>query len=73
LLLAVRLRSSEWVEVIKAAGVTLSGVAESFLKASHTTRRHAHQMTVDALYILLRQAYQKHKDASPDDNLTFEE
>ena len=55
-------------------GVALSGVAESFLKASHVTRtRHAHQVTGAALYILLRQAYQKHKDANPDDRLTFEE
>ena len=68
------LRGSGWVAAITAAGVASSGVAESFLKASHVTRtRHAHQVTGAALYILLRQAYQKHKDANPDDRLTFEE
>jgi hypothetical protein len=68
------LRGSGWVAAITAAVVASSGVAESFLKASHVTRtRHAHEVTVAALYILLRQAYQKHKDASPHDRLTFEE
>jgi hypothetical protein len=57
---------------ITAAGVALSGVTESFLKASHMTRtRHAHPMTGFVLYILLRQAY--HKDAWLDDILTFKE
>jgi hypothetical protein len=63
------LRGSGWVAAIRAAGV-----AESLLKASHVTRtRHAHQVTGAALYILLRQTYEKHKDASPYERLTFEE
>jgi hypothetical protein len=59
---------------ITAVGVASSGVDESFLKVSHMTRTgHAHHMTGDVLYILLRQAHKKHKDASPEDRLTFEE
>lgn len=68
------LRGSGWVAAITAAGVASSGVAESFRKASHVTRtRHAHQVTASALYILLRQAFEKHQDSNPDDKLSFEE
>jgi len=41
-----RLDGSGWTSVIADAGVTSTGVAESFIKASHLTRtRRAHQIT----------------------------
>jgi hypothetical protein len=46
------LKGSGWITAITNAGIASSGVAESFLKASHLARiRHAH-LTAAALYIL---------------------
>ena len=39
--------------VLTPAGIASSGTADSFLKASHVTRR-AHQITVSSLYLLLK-------------------
>ena len=52
------LEVSGWVEALVQAKVASSGVAESFLKASHVTRtRHAHQVTASALHLLMKRAY----------------
>ena len=41
-----------------------TGVADSFIKASHLTRtRRAHQITAASLYILQQRAYSTHKEA----------
>lgn len=52
------LEGSGWVEALQEAEIATAGIADSFLKASHITRtRHAHQVTVCTLYILLEKAY----------------
>ena len=46
------------IEALANASVASSGVAESFLIASHVTRtRRAHQVTAAALYTLMNNAY----------------
>ena len=46
-----------------------AGIADSFLKVSHVTRtRHAHQVTVSALYILLKKAYAQHVESLDPDS-----
>ena len=53
------LDSSGWTTALCEAGIATSGTADSFLKASHLTRtRHSHQVTLLALSILQRQAWQ---------------
>ena len=50
-----------WVESIVDADVASSGIAESFLKASHVTRtRRAHQVTICSLHTLLHEAYHQY-------------
>eukprot|EP00794_Sanderia_malayensis_P001481 gene1481-1638_t len=52
------LNGSGWVEALINASVASSGVADSFLSASHITRtRRAHQITAAALHILMKKAY----------------
>ena len=52
------LTDSGWTVALTEAGIASSGVAESFLTVSHLTRtRHAHQVTVAALYKLQREAF----------------
>ena len=49
---------SGWTVALSEAGIASSGIAESFLKVSHLTRtRHAHQITIAALYKLQKEAY----------------
>ena len=58
------LDGSGWTSVIVDAGVTSTGVADSFIKASHLTRtRRTHQMTAASLYILQQRAYSTRKEA----------
>ena len=52
------LTDSGWTVALSEAGIATSGIAESFLKVSHLTRtRHAHQITIAALYKLQKEAY----------------
>ena len=52
---------SGWTAALCEAGVATSGIADSFLKASHLTRtRRAHQITALTLTKLRRQAWLKH-------------
>ena len=52
------LTDSGWTVALSEAGIASSGIAESFLKVSHLTRtRHAHQITIAALYKLQKEAY----------------
>lgn len=52
------LEDSGWTSALVQAEVTTPGTADSFLKASHVSRtRHAHQVTVSALDILMHKAY----------------
>ena len=52
------LEGSGWVQCITQSGVATSGVAESFIHASHVKRtRYAHTVTAAALYICMRNAY----------------
>ena len=62
------LEDSGWMQALVQAKVSSAGIADSFLKVSHATRtRHAHQVTVSALYILLKKAYaQHHESLDPD-------
>lgn len=63
------LRDSGWTEALSDAHVASSGVADSFLKASHVTRtRRAHQVTACSLYILLHKAYTHYCSTLPKDN-----
>lgn len=59
------LEGSGWTIALLEAGIATSGMAESFLKASHLTRtRHSHQVTLLALSKLQYEAWQ---EASQDD------
>ena len=63
------LSGSGWVEMIEEAGIAGQGTSESFLHASHIKRtRHAHEVTAEALYILMQMAYERCKgqDGVPD-------
>ena len=52
------LKDSGWVNVLEDAKVLPSGVAESVLSASHIKKsRHAHEVTLAALYVLKKEAY----------------
>ena len=60
-----------WTVALSDAGIASSGVADGLLNASHLTKtRHAHQITIAALYQLQREAC-----ALSDESLasTFEE
>ena len=51
--------NSGWVAVINQSGLASAGTADSFLKVSHITKtRHAHRVTVAALHILMKKAYE---------------
>ena len=53
------LEGSGWTNALSEAGVATSGTADSFLKASHLTKtRHVHQITVLALNILQKEAFE---------------
>ena len=52
------LEDSGWTGALVQAGITTSGMADSFLKATHVTRsRRAHQVTASSLYLLMKKAY----------------
>ena len=52
------LEDSGWTGALVQAGITTSGLADSFLKATHVTRsRRAHQVTASSLYLLMKKAY----------------
>ena len=68
------LENSGWTNVLVQAKLASPGVADSFLKASHVTRsRHAHQVTVCVLQILLENAYEKYKKTENNNLLTMED
>ena len=55
------LRDSGWTDVLVNAKLATSGFADSFISASHVTRtRHAHQLTVCALFKLMKVAYEQY-------------
>lgn len=61
------LDGSGWTSVIGYAGVASTGVADSFIKASHLTRtRRAHQITAASLYMLQRKAHRNYQEAVDD-------
>ena len=65
------LAECSWAVALSEAGIASSGVADGLLNASNLTKtRHAHQITIAALYQLQREAY-----ALSDESLasTFEE
>ena len=52
------LEGSGWTHALTQAEIASSGLADSFLKASHIAKtRRAHQITACSLYILLQAAY----------------
>ena len=52
------LEDSGWTNALVQADIASSGIANSFIQASHVTKtRHAQQVTAASLYILLQQAY----------------
>ena len=49
---------SGWTSALVQSGIVSSGIADSFLRASHVAKpRHAHQITASILYMLLHKAY----------------
>lgn len=68
------LECSGWTDALIDAGVSSSGTADSFLKASHLTKtRRAHQVTLLALCRLQHSAWQKFiSSVSESDELSFE-
>ena len=69
------LDGSGWTNALTQAQIASSGVADSFLKASHVTRtRHAHQVTACCLHILLHKAYMRYHGGVPKpDTLGYED
>ena len=72
------LENSGWTNALVQADIASSGVADSFINASHITKtRHVHQVTAASLFALLQQAY--NEDYMSDDldlgqpKLTFDE
>ena len=66
------LESSGWTSALCEADVASSGVADSFLKASHLTKtRHAHQVTALALAKLQEEAWEHYCTSSHSD-ISFE-
>ena len=62
------LDSSGWTGALTQANIASSGTADSYLKVSHVTRtRHAHQVTVSNLYILLHKAYTEYSSSQEDE------
>ena len=52
------LHKGGWTEAIVEAGIASSGTAESFLSSSSVTRtRQMHQVAVNIIYKLLKEAY----------------
>ena len=52
------LEGSGWIELLAEAGITTSGVAQSFLTTSHIKKtRRSHEFTLAALYLLKREAF----------------
>ena len=63
------LKDSGWIESLVEANVASSGIADSFLKASHVKRtRRAHQVTACALYILLQKANTQYCTILPEES-----
>ena len=60
------LEDSGWTGALVRAGITTSGVADSFLKGAHVTRtRRAHQVTASSLFLLMKEAYDEYaRDAN---------
>lgn len=55
-------RDSGWTDVLVDANIATSGVADSFLSASHVTKtRYAHQVTVCALFNQMNTAYEQYQ------------
>ena len=55
------IHGSGWIEALTNGSVASSGVADSFLSASHITRtRRAHQVTAASLHILMNKAYEEY-------------
>ena len=61
------LSGSGWTAGLVATEVSSSGIADSFLKASHVTRtRHTHQVTAASLYIFQKNAYDSYCEKAAD-------
>lgn len=61
------LTGSGWIQCLVEAGIATSGVAQSFLSASHVKRtRRVHTVTAAALYINLHQMYDEYCSNQPD-------
>ena len=59
---------SGWTEALTNASVASSGVADSFLSASHITRtRRAHQVTAASLHIMMKKAYEEYSKSDETD------
>ena len=74
-MLRTRLDGSGWTNALTQAQIASSGVADSFLKASHvTSTRCAHQVSACCLHILLHKAYMRYHGGVPrPDTLDFED
>lgn len=68
------LDGSGWVQCLVTASVAISGVAESFINASHVKRTHcAHTVTAASLFILLNCCYSQYCEGLSDKEiLSFE-
>jgi hypothetical protein len=60
-LLGQWLKGSGWMELIVKAGISSSGIAESYLRGCHVTRcRQAHTVTAASLYIMMKRSYNEY-------------
>ena len=70
------LEDSGWTAALVDVDVASAGTADSFIKVANIKRtRKAHQVTVSALYVLLRSAYAKYQKDHYDDDcaLSFDD
>ena len=62
------LDGSGWVTALTNSGITSSGKAQSYIGVHHICRtRYMHQVSVAALYTLLKKAYDRHTNQANDD------
>ena len=64
---------SGWTTVVTNSGVSTSGTAESYIGASHICRtRYVHTVSVAAIYLIQRRAYNEYVDINPGEIMSFE-
>ena len=63
------LDGSGWTTALINSGISTSGKAQAFISVHHICRtRYMHQVSVAALYVLMKKAYDKYMEKATNDN-----